>query len=467
MPFVFQYGNGTIHGSLGAGHLLYDMSLEVERTRNESFDNLSSTNKIKLQVADGKDINGAKIIVSDDKIIVSGASFPTNANMPVVVDGFIALDQQQSRLMSERVGAFMPPMAVPGTSPTATETNANIQKEQEVSGAMLDNFLTQDVMLTSMQLRRLYKDGNPDAVAKASRKYILSKIDQGELDMLINSSTTESITAFTNFKQQQDAAFCQSVRNNPRYDQAHIEQVISEAMVGQTLTAFILPPSQDQNVVDEATRVQQLENLALVRGTGIKPVATDNDFVHMESNKVPIMRALSVAGQSKDALVAAYSLVKHYQAHYDAAVTKKTLPKDKYNEEKQILASWDKALESASQKLQTQDRLQAAQNGQPGSPDPAGAPAAPGAPNVGVSVNAQAPGSNPDQSKAPGNQEIKSSMSIQVKWAELTAQERAIIMNRIGVPELIPSAQSDAMNNQLHIAPPQVPQPSAPASAAQ
>jgi hypothetical protein len=84
-----------------------------------------------------------------------------------------------------------------------------------------------------------------------------------------------------------------------------------------------------------------------------------------------------------------------------------------------------------------------------------------------VSVNAQAPGSSPDQSAAPGEQVIKSSISIQVKWSELTAQERAIIMNRIGVPELIPAVQPDEMNNQLHLSPPPVQQPAAPASASQ
>jgi hypothetical protein len=45
-------------------------------------------------------------------------------------------------------------------------------------------------------------------------------------------------------------------------------------------------------------------------------------------------------------------------------------------------------------------------------------------------------------------------MSISVKWSELTPQERAILMNKIGVVELIPADQPEVFDQQQHLSPP-------------
>ncbi len=72
---VFDYGDGTIHGSWGAGQILYDLAVQVEKIRNDSMDNMRMSNKMKLVAEDGKNINDVKLSINDQWMLVSNAQF--------------------------------------------------------------------------------------------------------------------------------------------------------------------------------------------------------------------------------------------------------------------------------------------------------------------------------------------------------------------------------------------------------
>jgi hypothetical protein len=358
--FVFEYGNGTIHGSLGAGHILFDMATELEKTRNDSFDNLRNTNKIKLQVPDAKDINQVKTTVTDEKIIVSGAQFAgVTASMPTAVEGYIALDQQQRLLMEERIGVYLPPVPLGGTNPTATQVNVQQQKEAEISNANTDNFLSQvEPMIISMA-RRLCSPGNPDPIAKETLTKLLEKLSPKELALILSDASSETIAAFTEFQNQRIAQYCATVRNNSKYDQAALERVISNAMVGETVTQAILPPSYDQSVMAEATRLQLMENSAMESGKTMPVSPNDNDAVHMEVLKPDIMQGLENPQPQPQEIAVLELKVAHYGQHYQSAVGKKSLPKDQINQEKAFVRSIQEAVQSAKMKVAQAQRLAA------------------------------------------------------------------------------------------------------------
>jgi hypothetical protein len=361
---VFQFGNGTIHGSLGAGHILFDMSIQVELTRNESFDNLKMSNKLKLQVADGKDINMVKATVLDEKVIVSGATYAgANAALPVSVEGFISLDQQMTRLMEEKVGAFLPPAVIPGTSPTATQINVQTAREEEIRNAMLDNWLTQIAQLTYMMAKRLCNPKSHHEEAVALLKELKDRLSDEEIKELVEDCALQNILEFTEIVSQRRAQFAITVRGNQYYDQAEVERLICESAVGTLLTQSLMPAKQDQSVVDQAKRQQLLENSALVDKQDVPVVGIDNDYVHMETMKQPLVLAI----QSGSVEVAQLGL-KHYQAHYDQWIKKKGEPKDQKNAEKKFIRSLELALESAQKKAQQQAQLQQMQTGQPAGP---------------------------------------------------------------------------------------------------
>lgn len=366
IPIAFEFGNGTIQGSQGAGHILYDMAVQLELSRNESFDNLKMSNRLKLQVPDAKDINQVKMTVQDTAVYVSGAQYAgVQAALPTNVEGYITLDQQMSRLMEEKVGAFLPAYTAPGGSKTATEANITAAKEQEIRDAILDNWLTQFALLTHAMMRRITDKGSEDDVAKKTRKLLLEVLDEDEIDELRDTPPTQSIIEFTDIISTRKAAFAQSVRGNPYYDQFQIEQLIAEAAVGQEVSSVILPPGEDENKVAEATRQQIIELTSIGQGAPVPVVKTDNHYVHMNTMKPWVSTSLQQAtGGDMSKIQGITAALPHYQQHYTLGVEQKTIPDNAINEEKGLIAQWGKALESLQQRQQAQQKMAAIQAGQ-------------------------------------------------------------------------------------------------------
>jgi hypothetical protein len=366
IPIAFEFGNGTIHGSQGAGHILYDMSVQLELSRNESFDNLKMSNRLKLQVPDAKDVNQVKTIVQDTQIIVSGAQFAgVQAALPTNVEGYISLDQQMSRLMEEKVGAFLPSYTAQNNDKTATQAQIDAAKEQEIRDAILDNWLTQFAMVTHAMMRRLTDKESEDDTAKDVREKLLEVLDDDEIEELRDSPPNQSIIEFTGLIGDRKAAFAQSVRGNPYYDQFQVEQLIAEQAVGQEVASVILPPGEDENKVAEATRQQIIELTSLSQGAPIPVVKTDSHYVHMNTMKPWMSATLQQATQGDMSKIQGLTAaLQHYDQHYNLGVEQKVIPKDAINEEKGLIAQWGKALESLQQRQQAEQKMAAIQAGQ-------------------------------------------------------------------------------------------------------
>jgi hypothetical protein len=411
--FVFEFGNGTIHGALGAGQILYDMAVQVELTRNDSFDSLKMAGRIKIETADAKDINQVKMQVQDDKVIVAGGKYNgLAAGLTSNTEAFIALDQKVTGLMDEKVGAFLPPAPIPGTSPTATQVNIQAQREDEVRNAILENWLTQFAQLTHSMERRLTNPDSPDPVAKDVLKKLLAIMSQEEIDELRDQVPTETILSFTDIIQKQKAAFAASKTQGPNaalYDQFQLEQLQAEAMVGQDTASVILPPGEDKNKTAEAARQQMIEANSLLTGTPIPVVPGDNHFVHMQTLKPVIDSFLQQASQYPNKIQGVEAMLQHYDEHYQAGVATKTLPKDDINAEKKLIRSWEVALDSVKQKAAAQAKIDEVKQAQlqllqqraagqvPGTPPPQamppdqGTPAAPTQPGNAPSAAGKQP----------------------------------------------------------------------------
>jgi hypothetical protein len=378
-PFVFEFGNGTIQGSLGSGQILYDMSVQVELARNDAFDALKMAGRVKLQVADAKEVNSVKMTVLDDRVIVGGASYQgTNAALSSNVDAFIALDQDMTRKMDEKVGAFLPPSAIPGTSPTATQINVQVQREEEIRNAILENFLTQFAFLVHSIERRLLSPDSPDKISKKTREALLKKLSLEEIELLRDSPPTTTILDFTDVVVRNNAAFAASKSQGPNaslYDQYQLELIQANAMVGLEIAASILPSGEDQNKALQAARQQIIETTTLGGGAPVPVAVSDNHWVHMQTLRPALPILLQQASQDPAQLPKAQAVLSHYNAHYEAGVQQKVIPKDQINPEKGLINSWRKVIESAqaraesSQKIQQVQQAQYALNSGEASPD--------------------------------------------------------------------------------------------------
>lgn len=362
VPHVFDYGDGTIQGSWGGGQILYDMSVQVEKIRNDSIDNLRNQNKLKIQVADAKDANAVKLTVNDTMMIVSGGTYNgAAAALPQNVDAYMSLDVQMTRLAQEKIGAYVPPIPLSPSDIKAAQVNAAMQKEQELQQALLDNWLMQVAQLINTITVRLTDPDSPDETAKKLRVKLREVLTDEEILILVTQPTIQTITDFTPFAAQQRAAFAASKVGNPLYNQRALELVQAEAAGGMHFAENVLLPEGDQSQVLLAQSQQTLENSAMMQGMAVPVLPQDNDWVHGQVVEAGIPNLIQ-GGKLNVAQLA----LQHFAAHYAQGVAKKTWPADQINPSKKKIADYEKALNQAlEQQALAQQQAAMQQGGQP------------------------------------------------------------------------------------------------------
>ena len=342
VPMVFDYGDGTIHGSWGAGQILYDLAAQVEKIRCDAIDNMRMTNKIKAQVPDAKNVNDVKLTINDQMMIISGAQFAGNmASMPQDVEGYEKLDQRLAQLAQEKIGAFVPPIPLQPSDIKAAQVNAAMSKEKELQESMLENWLIQFAKLIKVMSTRLCDKESTDETAKKVREILLEKMNEEEVQRLAQCNPIRSVMDFTELKAVQRAQFAASVLNNPLFKQNVVARIMADGIGDQRFVEAIVLPEGDQTDQIKATHDQMLENSAMALGAGqnVPVLVGDMDWIHMQQMK-PALGTLLKAGNSKLGGV----MLQHYAAHYTQGVSKKQIPKDQINEEKGWIAAADKLL---------------------------------------------------------------------------------------------------------------------------
>jgi hypothetical protein len=363
-PMVFDYGDGTIHGSWGAGQILYDLSVQVEKVRCDSIDNIRLTNKVKIQVPDAKNVNDVKQVVNDQFVIVSGGQFAGNAaGLTSDVEGYELLDQKLSMLAQQKIGAFIPPIPVQPSDIKAAQINAAMSKEKELQEALLENWLIQFAEVVKTITKRLCNPESPDPVARATIAKLMEKLTPEEIMMLVNQFPVKSVIDFTEFKAQQRGQFAFSVVNNPLFRQSAVARIMAEGAGDETFVNAIVVPEGDQTDQMAAQSKQTIENTTLLAtGKPLPVLPTDNDWVHMQTLEPELGTVLT--NPEFDPARAKVAL-QHYGAHWSQGVNKKTLPKEEINNKKSWIAKAEEIILAREQQvaimLQAQQATQAAE----------------------------------------------------------------------------------------------------------
>jgi len=354
---VFDYGDGTVHGSWGAAQILYDLAAQVEKIRCDAIDNLRNSNKMKLQVPDAKNVNDVSLSVTDTHMIVSGAQFAGNAAaLPQDVNGYEVLDAKLTQLAQQKIGAFVPPIPMQPSDVKAAQINAAMSKEKELQEAMLENWLIQFAAVVQTISRRLCNPLSPDRVAQKVTATLLEKLTPEEIGMLCEQFPVKSVMDFTEYKAVQRAMFAQSVVNNPLFRQNEVARVMAEGAGDEQFVQSLVIPEGDSTEQLTAQRQQLMENAAMSIGQQVPVVTSDNDWVHMQTLQ-PTISQLLTSAQPNSALIEI--ALRHYAGHWEAGVGKKTIPKDQINETKSWIASAERTLGVIKQSEMIKQQAQA------------------------------------------------------------------------------------------------------------
>lgn len=369
IPITFNSTDGTIHGSWGAGHLLYDLGGLQEKIFCDMVDNLRNANKQRLQVKDPKDINDVKQVVNDVEVIVSGAEFANNlGGVQQNTAAYIQLKDILQQTMDSKVGAYVPPIPTQSSDIKAAQINAAMTQEKEVSDDAVEHCLSQVAYLIDAICRRL---GNPESInvkAVEVMAELKKKLTDDEIAYLIKQPQTKSVTQFTPMAAQSRAQFAASYIGNALFKQVELAKIVAEGVPfgGTGLADTTVIQDGDQTETMAAQRQQILEMNAFMLEKDVPVLITDNHWVHMQTLKPDLIKGIQakMIGPAKPAL-------RHYIAHWTAGVSQKVLPDEAINAEKSFIADSEKAIaaieqqQAQEQQMQQQMQAAAAQQGMP------------------------------------------------------------------------------------------------------
>ena len=356
LPLTFNSTDGTIHGSWGAGHLLYDLGELGEKVFCDMVDNLRNANKQRLQVKDPKDINDVRQVVNDTEIILSGAEFANNlGGVQENTESYIQLRNIVQQQMDSKVGAYVPPIPMQPSDIKAAQVNAAMIQEKEISDDAVEYHLAQFAHLIHAMEKRLTDEESPEPKAVEVLAVLQKRLNAEELAYLRKQPSIKSVTDFTPAAAQARGQFAAAYIGNALFKQTELAKLVTQGVPGggTALTAAVVIPDGDQTEATAAQRQQLLENAAMMLGTKVPVLVTDNHWIHMQTLKGPLIQGIQ-AGMMQQAQVG----LEHYTAHWTAGVAAKTLPDEAINSEKSFIADAEKAIKALQQQQQMQQMQQ-------------------------------------------------------------------------------------------------------------
>ena len=340
---MFDPDDGTIHGSWGAGQMLFDLSIESEKTINDWMASMKQAAKIKAQTGDGKNPDEVRLDVDDAMMLLTNGVYAGNtAAVSTDPRPFQALFEGQSQMAREKIGSYIPPIPLQSTDIKAAQINAKQAEQNEVKEQLFQTWLWQFACLVENIVKRLCKEDTTDEVAKKLRKELLEDLNDEELEMLVNQNQIETIFDFTQVARLRRAEFAASKEGNPFYNQKTLQEIQSEAVGGGSFMEQVLVPGDDSTVELGARRDQMKETTTiLVQNISVPVLPDDLDWYHMLELR-PVLTQQLEAGMLQVATI----MLNHYKSHYIAGVNKQAIPKEKINVEKAYVAKVAKTLET-------------------------------------------------------------------------------------------------------------------------
>lgn len=378
--FSIEIGDGKLHGSVGAGRLLYNTHVAIEQARNLMTDNFYLGSLILLKTKAGA--KDSEALVVEHPIAIVGEDYEVvQHQIKVNYEAFIQLDAHMSRIAELQVGVFMPAIQLDadGEKRTASEINYTASIEAQIKEGLLSRYYQQVQRLVFMMQKRICsvenireavrlfqaeKEGKLERItskiaeflkaigqALDPEKYfideedemvqteaidcILAMLRQGldakEIYMLAQDPPQETI---------EDMAAQQSViygellalfRGDTDIDQMELKRKLVSAKAGNNVADELLIPGEDKTIEANQIRQQMVELGSLMQGIPVNISPQDNDLIHMKtimSMANQFLRGMTPESATVNSAALARNVLNHYGSHVEAALAKGAKPQE-------------------------------------------------------------------------------------------------------------------------------------------
>jgi len=342
-PMLFDPDDGTIQGSWGAGQMLFDLSIEAEKTINDWMSSMKQAAKLKIQAGEGKNPDEVRLDVDDAMMVVSNGTYAGNtAAVSTDPRPFQALFDALGQLGREKIGSHIPPIPLQPTDIKAAQINAKEREQEEVKEQIFQTWLWQFACMIENIVKRLLDSDSPLEESKELREALLAVLNEEEIEMLVDQNQIETIMEFTDVARGRRATFAAAKQGNTFYNQKVLEEIQAEAAGGASFMEAVLIPGDDATVEAGARRDQMGETSDMITLRRMSPVLpSDLDWYHMLDLRQDLTNFLE-----QGIFDIAAILLNHYTAHYVGAVGKQGMPKQLINVEKAFIAKAGKAIET-------------------------------------------------------------------------------------------------------------------------
>lgn len=399
--FTLQEGNMKFYGSKGAGRLLTNLHIAIDRARNLAQDQIYLSGLPIIQ-ADNKELNSIQPTVRHPFILLPKGCTVVKEQVGFDWQGFQWMESNMVGIMNELAGAFIPPNTDSDQSGATTKIEAAQKAERElaVKNGVLGRWFGQFAnMMGAIQRKafkpdnlkegmRLFEENNAKKTkgirvmaAKIWRwlKDVVGDMDKNSqpeeesaiadaeavqciVDLLSDGLSIEDITELAlspagnsveEQPEEQDAktvAFADANAANPYYDQKALSRMKAEIVIGEDRAQRVVIADEDPNIEAIATRQQITEILNMMDGEMMPVASTDNHAIHRRvllPKLEPLVQMLATA-PTQEISDAAKLFLQHYADHLAADTT---LPPEAKKAEEEGIEQWKRAIMDADKQL--------------------------------------------------------------------------------------------------------------------
>ena len=283
--FDMETGDGTWHGSKGAGQRVFNTHKANDKMMNSALDTSFSAGLTLLQPGDQVQQEELTLsVIGPFAVLPNGVQINPQV-LPNLAGTFFQMQALLSNTLETRVGDVVPQgqSTVNQGSETATEARLKAGRQELITRGNLKRYIDPLSQVMSIIVRRLLKANSPNAYAKEFQaelkrkgiteddiKEIRGARNTGKIDDILGNTAADTQVIFAEF------------RNDPDIDQQKLKNMRIASVLDADIADELMITDEDKTKQIESARLQELELTTIMTGKKVPVSPRDNHEIHIE-----------------------------------------------------------------------------------------------------------------------------------------------------------------------------------------